>query len=46
MSKTFLCAWCHRDKPVALLFYAKGENICLWCAEDHGLVKPRFMKGY
>jgi hypothetical protein len=42
----FTCEYCGKDKPVYWLFYARGHEICLWCAESMGLVKPRFMKGF
>jgi len=44
--KTFTCENCGNDKPAYWLFYARGHEICLWCAEGMGLTKPRFVKGF
>ena len=38
---TFTCVSCGKEKTNYFLFYAKGQTMCLWCAEDHGLTKPR-----
>lgn len=46
MTKTFYCPWCRFDRPEALMFYVKHETICVWCAEDNGLMVKRYMKGY
>jgi transcription elongation factor Elf1 len=37
---TFTCVSCGKSKDSFFLFYAKGQTMCLWCAEDHGLTKP------
>lgn len=42
MTDIFTCTVCHKDKSMYWAFHAKhGQLMCLWCAEDSGLTKPR-----
>jgi hypothetical protein len=40
-TSTFTCCVCRKDKSDYWKFHAAhGQVMCLWCAEDNGLVKP------
>lgn len=42
MTDTFTCCVCGKDKSTYWAFHAAhGQVMCLWCAEDNGLTKPR-----
>ena len=42
MTDTFTCIVCGKEKDSYFLFRARhGQTMCLWCAEDNGLIKPR-----
>lgn len=45
MTDTFTCIVCNKEKDSYFMFRAAhGQTLCLWCAEDNGLVKPRGKK--
>jgi hypothetical protein len=47
MTETFVCCHCNKEKDVYFLFRAAhGQTLCLWCAEDYGLIRPRGRKRY
>ncbi len=40
--QSFLCCVCNNEKDMYFLFRAAhGQVMCLWCAEDNGLIKPK-----
>lgn len=42
MTDTFTCCVCGKSKSNYWSFHAAhGQIMCLWCAEDNGLTKPR-----